>query len=120
MAGDPVEINPSTGSGYRVMSVDEWAARFRRSEEFPLCLACDCSNTKEHAFTQVTTGVLLCAMLVCACAAQDLPEPIVASAPSHTSLPPSRPDLVPWQACVGERGAVLGLPQIQLAGVQGP
>lgn len=53
MAGDPVEINPSTGSGYRVMSVDEWSARFRRSEEFPACLACESSNTKEHAFTQV-------------------------------------------------------------------
>jgi len=53
MSGDPVEINPSTGNGYRVMSVEEWSARFRRSEEFPECLACGGSNTKEHAFTQV-------------------------------------------------------------------
>jgi hypothetical protein len=53
MAGDPVEINPSTGNGYRVMSVDEWAARFKRSEEFPDCLACGGTHTKEHAFTQV-------------------------------------------------------------------
>eukprot|EP00955_Chlamydomonas_euryale_P116016 366391-Chlamydomonas_euryale.AAC.25 len=29
MAGDAVEINPSIGSGYRVMSVDEWAARMK-------------------------------------------------------------------------------------------
>jgi hypothetical protein len=56
MSGDPVEINPSVGSGYRVMSVDEWAARFRKSEEFPDCLACGGSNTKEHAFTQVTAA----------------------------------------------------------------
>jgi hypothetical protein len=35
------------------MSVDEWAARFKRSEEFPECLACGGTNTKEHAFTQV-------------------------------------------------------------------
>jgi hypothetical protein len=34
MAGDPVEINPSTGSGFRVMSVDEWAARFRWGFDF--------------------------------------------------------------------------------------
>lgn len=53
MAGDPVEINPSVGSGYRVMSVAEWAARFKCSQEFPECLACGGSNTKEHAFTQV-------------------------------------------------------------------
>jgi hypothetical protein len=27
MAGDPVEINPSIGSGYRVMTAEEWASR---------------------------------------------------------------------------------------------
>jgi hypothetical protein len=27
MAGEPVEINPSVGTGYRVMAVEEWAAR---------------------------------------------------------------------------------------------
>eukprot|EP00879_Flechtneria_rotunda_P003561 GHRR01003795.1.p1 GENE.GHRR01003795.1~~GHRR01003795.1.p1 ORF type:complete len:147 (+),score=35.71 GHRR01003795.1:251-691(+) len=52
LAGDPVEINPSVGSGYKVMSVDEWAARWKRSEEFPDCLACQGTNTKEHAFSQ--------------------------------------------------------------------
>lgn len=50
--GGPVEINPSVGDGYRVMSVDEWAARWRRSDEFPDCLGCGSRNTKEHAFTQ--------------------------------------------------------------------
>lgn len=53
MAGEPVEINPSVGAGFKVMSVAEWAARWKRSEEFPDCLACGSSNTKEHAFTQV-------------------------------------------------------------------
>lgn len=52
MAGEPVEINPSVGSGFRVMSVDEWTARFKRSEEFPDCLGCGSTATKEHAFTQ--------------------------------------------------------------------
>lgn len=27
MAGEPVEINPSVGQGFRVMTVDEWSAR---------------------------------------------------------------------------------------------
>jgi hypothetical protein len=56
MSGDPVEINPSVGAGYRVMSVDEWAGRFKRSEEFSDCLACGGNNTKEHAFSQVSKG----------------------------------------------------------------
>lgn len=53
MAGEPVEINPSIGSGFKVMSVDEWAHRWKTNQEFPECLACGSSNTKEHAFTQV-------------------------------------------------------------------
>jgi hypothetical protein len=60
LSGDPVEINPSKGSGFRVMSVDEWAARFKRSEAFPACLACSSSNTKEHAFTQVGGCAWVC------------------------------------------------------------
>ncbi|KAF8068161.1 EP0 [Scenedesmus sp. PABB004] len=52
LAGEPVEINPSVGAGYAVMSADEWAARFRRSAEFPECLACGGANTREHAFSQ--------------------------------------------------------------------
>ncbi len=35
MAGLPVEINPSVGQGYRLMSVDEWAARWKRNDDFP-------------------------------------------------------------------------------------
>lgn len=52
VAGEPVEIPPSSGSGYRVMSVEEWAARWRRSDEFGSCLACGGDNTREHAFSQ--------------------------------------------------------------------
>ena len=51
-AGDPVEINPSVGHGFRVMSVEEWAARWKPNEAFPECLNCGGSRTKEHAFTQ--------------------------------------------------------------------
>ncbi|KAG2496286.1 hypothetical protein HYH03_005519 [Edaphochlamys debaryana] len=54
MAGDPVEINPSIGSGYKVMSVAEWSGRWKRNEDFPACLAPECggSDTREHYFTQ--------------------------------------------------------------------
>lgn len=77
LAGDPVEINPSVGEGFRVMSVKEWAARWRRNGDEvafeggggggngggsegagaaaaadvkPLgrCLACGSDDTKEH------------------------------------------------------------------------
>jgi hypothetical protein len=53
LSGSPVEINPSLGAGFKVMDVNEWAARWKTSAEFPQCLACGSSNTKEHAFTQV-------------------------------------------------------------------
>ena len=52
MQGDPVEINPSIGHGYKIMTVDEWSARWKRNEDFPKCLNCDSSNTKEHHFIQ--------------------------------------------------------------------
>lgn len=52
MRGDPVEINPSIGQGYKVMTVNEWAARWKRNEDFPQCLNCGGTNTKEHYFTQ--------------------------------------------------------------------
>jgi hypothetical protein len=52
MQGDPVEINPSIGHGYKIMTVDEWAARWKPNEAFPECLACGGTNTKEHAFSQ--------------------------------------------------------------------
>jgi hypothetical protein len=52
MRGDPVEINPSVGHGFKIMTVDEWAARWKKNEAFPECLNCGGTNTKEHAFTQ--------------------------------------------------------------------
>lgn len=54
MAGEPVEINPSVGHGYKVMSVKEWAARWKPNEAYPDCLNCGSHSTKEHHFTQVT------------------------------------------------------------------
>jgi hypothetical protein len=35
------------------MSVEEWAARWKRNDDFPNCLGCGGSDTKEHFFTQV-------------------------------------------------------------------
>ena len=52
MQGDPVEINPSIGHGYKIMTVDEWSARWKRNDDFPSCLKCDGVNTKEHHFIQ--------------------------------------------------------------------
>ncbi|KAK2079746.1 hypothetical protein QBZ16_002141 [Prototheca wickerhamii] len=52
MAGEPVEINPSVGHGYKIMSVKEWAARWKQNEAYPECLVCGSHNTKEHHFTQ--------------------------------------------------------------------
>jgi hypothetical protein len=58
MAGDPVEINPSVGQGFRVMSVAEWAARWKRNDDFPDCLRCGGTTTKEHFFTQARPPTL--------------------------------------------------------------
>ena len=52
MNGDPVEINPSVGHGLKIMTVDEWSARWKRNDDFPDCLACGSLNTKEHHFIQ--------------------------------------------------------------------
>jgi hypothetical protein len=52
MTGDPVEINPSVGSGLKIMTVDEWTSRWKRNERFPDCLACGGAATKEHHFMQ--------------------------------------------------------------------
>ena len=52
MAGEPVEINPSVGHGFKIMTVDEWSARWKPNEAFPECLQCGGKNTKEHHFTQ--------------------------------------------------------------------
>ena len=35
------------------MTVHEWAARWKRNDDYPDCLSCGSSNTKEHHFTQV-------------------------------------------------------------------
>jgi len=50
--GDPVEINPSLGSGMKIMTVSEWTSRWKQNDRFPDCLACGSTNTKEHHFTQ--------------------------------------------------------------------
>ena len=52
MNGDPVEINPSIGHGLKIMTIDEWTARWKRNDDFPDCLACGSKNTKEHHFNQ--------------------------------------------------------------------
>lgn len=52
MQGEPVEINPSVGFGYRIMTVEEWSARWKPNEAFLECLNCGSKNTKEHHFTQ--------------------------------------------------------------------
>jgi hypothetical protein len=35
------------------MSIQEWAARWKRNDDFPACLNCAGTNTKEHHFMQV-------------------------------------------------------------------
>jgi len=78
MAGEPVEINPSSGAGYKVMTVKEYTSRWKRcaapreagaktfdmtdeshrthvshrNNDFPDCLSCGSLNTKEHHFIQ--------------------------------------------------------------------
>lgn len=58
MEGEPVEINPSIGHGYKIMTVDEWAGRWKRNDDFPECLNCNSKNTKEHHFTQVKMHII--------------------------------------------------------------
>lgn len=52
MNGDPVEINPSVGHGFKIMTIDEWTSRWKRNDDFPDCLSCGSKNTKEHHFNQ--------------------------------------------------------------------
>lgn len=47
-----MEINPSVGHGMKIMTVDEWAGRWKRNDDFPECLNCGSMNTKEHHFVQ--------------------------------------------------------------------
>lgn len=51
--GDPVEIPPSYGNGYRVMTINEWARDWKTNPDFKECAACGSINTKEHHFVQV-------------------------------------------------------------------
>ena len=60
MQGEPVEINPTVGHGFKIMTVDEWAKRWKRNDDFPDCLACGSSSTKEHHFTQACCVQLSC------------------------------------------------------------
>lgn len=43
----------------QVMTVDEWSARWKRNDDFPECLKCGSSNTKEHHFTQVNRSGMI-------------------------------------------------------------
>merc|ERR1711879_404631 len=52
MSGDPVEINPSMGSGFKIMTVEEWSARWKPNDDFRACLQCGSDHTKEHHFIQ--------------------------------------------------------------------
>ena len=49
---DPMEINPSVGSGLKCMTIDEWSCRWKQNDRFPECLACGSESTKEHHFMQ--------------------------------------------------------------------
>lgn len=42
----------------QVMTINEWSARWKRNDDFPECLKCGSSNTKEHHFTQVKPEIL--------------------------------------------------------------
>lgn len=53
LKGDPVEIPPSYGNGYRVMTIDEWARDWKPNPDFKECAACGSTNTREHHFVQV-------------------------------------------------------------------
>ena len=48
-----MEINPSIGHGFKIMPVSEWSHRWKKNDDFPDCLGCKGTNTKEHHFTQV-------------------------------------------------------------------
>jgi len=52
MLGEPIERTPDVGEGYKVMTVEEWAARWNPNPEYQECLACGSMNTKEHHFQQ--------------------------------------------------------------------
>ena len=55
LAGEPVQINPSVGSGEKVMTIKEYASRWKANHDHPLltaCISCKGINTKEHHFMQ--------------------------------------------------------------------
>ncbi|CAG9461483.1 unnamed protein product [Pedinophyceae sp. YPF-701] len=52
MEGLPVEINPSVGDGYKIMSVEEWSKLWKRNDDLAECANCGSTRTKEHHFMQ--------------------------------------------------------------------
>ncbi|KAK3266984.1 hypothetical protein CYMTET_24425 [Cymbomonas tetramitiformis] len=55
MNGDPVQINPALGQGFKIMTVNEWSAAWKRNNDFPDCLSCGGKHTVEHHFSQTWT-----------------------------------------------------------------
>jgi hypothetical protein len=122
-AGLPVEINPSVGDGFKVMSWAEYFGRFKTSPEFPECLACGGGNTKE----------VRCFVWMRFCCRASLWRPkqhrvafdVVST---HTQAPPTLlhsnlspleiktallyADVVPRQARLGRRVGLPGLPEV--------
>lgn len=102
MAGDPVEINPSVGSGYMCMTIEEWASRWKRNDDFPECLSCGGTRTKEHFFTQTWcrcgSGTQFTSMQACptCCPAISSPSPL-----ARASRPPRPFHPVPGAASCG-------------------
>ena len=91
MNGDPVEINPSVGHGYKIMTVDEWAGRWKRNDDFPDCLNCGSKSTKEHHFTQVLHWA---SSFSFPCARVNRKSDLIGSL--------AFADVVPWEKEVGE------------------
>ena len=92
------------------MSVSEWAARWKRNDDFPACENCKGTNTKEHHFMQVRerqkNGKVMSNNLVL--------RPKATRKNSPPSISTENTDLVPGQEDVGGGVAVHGLPCLHL------
>lgn len=113
------------------MDWNEYFGRFKTSPEFPQCLACGGTNTKEHYFTQTwcvggedeITYVATYVNGTPSRAPASVTRPhgdralVHPAAPQH-ARPPSQQ--VPRQARVGVRERVPGLPAVQLPVVPRP
>ena len=107
----------------QVMSVSEWAARWKRNDDFPDCLHCGGDNTKEHHFMQASEGGVRAGRGE---RGEREREKKTSTSPPRSptcarsrflSLFLSRPfflDLVPGQEDMGGRVPVHGLPGLQL------